>query len=189
MNFLGTNTWFFNVKQYLFLSSFRNANITISNKNRTQFASSYLKETASVWWYDLVSSGTVTGTWNTFKTAVSRAFVPCDNAKRERDKLHEFQQTDSVSRDLSEFWNIVLTISSVTDEENLNRFANGLKQQICFQVLKVEVHVFDECARVACGVQYWLRHLEDLKGVELWAAKWVLRTYSDRTRKSWETTP
>lgn len=151
-DFLAVNTWLFNVEQYLLLSQLSNPNVPIADESRIRFASSYLKGTASVWWFNLFSAGIIPATWNEFKAAVIREFVPSDHSKRARDRLRKLRQTKSVSRYLSDFRNIILAISGMTDEEKMDRFIEGLKHSIRIEVLKAQVDTFEDCARVALNI-------------------------------------
>lgn len=151
-DFLAVNNWLFNIEQYLTLSQLSNPNALISDENRIRLASSYLKGTVAVWWFNVVSSGNAPATWNEFKNKVSREFVPSDHAKRARDRLRRLRQTNSVSRYLSEFKNTILAIANMSDEEKMDRFIGGLKHSIRIEVLKSQPENFEDCARIALNV-------------------------------------
>lgn len=149
---LAVDTWLFNIDQYLTLAKLSNPNVPITDENRIRFASSYLKGTAAVWWYNRVSIAAVSNTWADFKNAVIREFVPSDHAKRARDKLRKLKQTRTVVRYLSDFRNIILTIPGMQEDEKVDRIIEGLKFNIRVEVLKAQADTLDECARVALNI-------------------------------------
>jgi hypothetical protein len=53
---------------------------------------------------------------------------------------------------ISEFRNIVLNIPRITEEEQLDRFCEGLKPEIKLEVLKGNVNKMNEAVRVALNV-------------------------------------
>lgn len=116
------------------------------------YASPFLSGTAAVWWYTLVQSNQAPGTWNDFKSAIVREFVPEDHVRSARDKLRKLRQTGSVSKYLSEFRNLVLTIPDVTDGEKWDRFCAGLKFDVRLEVIKSSFKMFEEAAQLALSI-------------------------------------
>jgi hypothetical protein len=63
---------------------------------------------------------------------VRTEFVPQDSLRRARDRLRKLYQKRSVASYISEFRNIALTIPGITEEEQFDRFCEGLKPEIKF---------------------------------------------------------
>lgn len=91
-------------------------------------------------------------TWDLFKAVVVKEFVPDDHVRRARDKLRKLKQTSSVSKYLSEFRNVVLTVPDVTDGEKWDKFCAGLKYEIRLEVMQSSVTNFEEAAQIALRV-------------------------------------
>jgi hypothetical protein len=53
---------------------------------------------------------------------------------------------------ISEFRNIALTIPGITEEEQLDRFCEGLKPEIKLEVLEINVNEMNGAVRVALSV-------------------------------------
>lgn len=151
-DFLVVNTWLYKVEQYLVLVQLSNPAAPLTDANRITYASTFLTGTAAVWWYTVVQANLAPTTWDTFKAAVVSEFVPEDHVRRARDKLRKMRQTTSVSKYLSDFRNVVLTIPGITDGEKWDKFCAGLKYEVRLEVMKSAVTDFDEAAKVALRV-------------------------------------
>ena len=90
--FLVVNTWLYKIKQYLGLVMVMNPGLALSDENRISFASTFLKETAAIWWFTLVKSNTALTTWEQFRNAIFQEFVPSDHARRAREKLRKLSK-------------------------------------------------------------------------------------------------
>jgi Retrotransposon gag protein len=149
---LTVETWLYQVEQYLALVQVGSPETPINDETKMSYASSLFTQTAATWWYMLVQAGSVPGNWEAFKVAVRSEFVPQDSSRRARDKLRKLYQVRSVSSYISEFRNVALTIPGITDEEQLDRFCEGLKPEIKLEVLKSNVTSMNEAVRVALNV-------------------------------------
>ena len=78
--------------------------------------------------------------------------MPEDHVRRARDRLRKLKQTGSVSKYLSEFRNLVLTIPDVTDGEKWDRFCAGLKYDVRLEVIKSSFTTFEEAAQLALSI-------------------------------------
>jgi Retrotransposon gag protein len=113
------------------------APLTHSNDvTKISYASSLFTQTAATWWYMLVQTESVPGSWEAFKVAVRTEFVPQESSRRARDRLRKMYQKRLVASYISEFRNIALTIPGIIEEEQLDRFCEVLKPEIKLEVLK-----------------------------------------------------
>lgn len=151
-DYLVVNTWLYKIEQYLTLVQLSNPGLPLSEGNRILYASTFLTETAAVWWYTLVQANTVPTTWTQFKDKIISEFVPDDHVRRSRDRLRKLKQNSSVSKYLSDFRNICLTVPGMTDGEMWDRFCTGLKYDVRLEVMKSSVTTFEEAAKIALRV-------------------------------------
>jgi hypothetical protein len=149
---LTVNTWLYQVEQYLALVQVGSPETPINDGTKISYASSLFTQTAATWWYIMVQAGSMPGSWEAFKLAVRSEFVPKDSSRRARDRLRKIYQARSVSSYISEFRNVALTIPGITDEEQLDRFCEGLKPEIKLEVLKSNAESMNEAVQVALNV-------------------------------------
>jgi hypothetical protein len=100
---------------------------------------------------------------------VRSEFIPQDHMRRSRDRLRKLRQRTSVASYISEFRNIALTISGITDDEQFDRFCEGLKPEIKLEVLKSNAASFEEAVRIALNVDsayYGMRLSTNVKTYE-----------------------
>lgn len=148
---LEVRAWLYQVKQYLFLVAIDNST-GITEDTKVNFASTFLEGTAAAWWYTLVGSNSVPTTWDDFEKAVINEFVPLDSNRRSRDKLRKLVQKTSVSQYLTEFRNIVLMITDMSEGEKVDRFTQGLKRSIRLEVMKAGATTMADASRIALNV-------------------------------------
>ena len=149
---LTVETWIYQVEVYLNLLQVANPNLVIDDVTRIQFASSLLKGNAVNWWYMLVQSGQGPGLWENFKIALRNEFVPQDSQRRNRDKLRNLRQTASVAGYLTTFRNLVIGIPGMNEEEKLDRFCAGLKNEVKIEVLKANPADLNAASTIALNV-------------------------------------
>lgn len=124
----------------------------MTDATRISYASTFLSRIDAVWWYTIVNTNQVPTTWDSFKAAVVDEFVPEDHVSRARDMLRKLKQVTSVSKYLSDFRNIALTIPEITDGEKWDKFCSGLKYEVRLVVLKSAVTTFEDAAKIALRV-------------------------------------
>lgn len=144
-------TWIYQVKQYLTLIQVGN-NLNLTEEQKVTFAATYLSGTAAAWWYTRVASNTIPATIVDFENALVQEFVPFDSVQRSRDKLRRLVQRTSVSSYLSEFRNIVLMITTMSEGEKVDRFCQGLKPQVRLEVMKAGAQTMNDASRIALNV-------------------------------------
>ena len=119
-------TWLFQVKQYLELCRIED------NKMQIRMAAAFFKETAAIWWRNRLASTPDLGgltTWNEFQTALAEQFRPVNASKLARDRLARLRQTHSVQAYTHAFRSVALEIPQMTEEEKLDKFLRGLKDE------------------------------------------------------------
>lgn len=109
----------------------------------------------------MVNTNQIPTSWDAFKAAVVSEFVSEDHVRRARDRLRRLKQVSSVSKYLSEFRNIVMTIPDILDGEKWDKFCTGLKYDVRLEVLKTAVTTFDDAAKIALRVDraIWSAHV------------------------------
>ena len=112
----------------------------------------------------MVQSGLSPKTWPQFCESIHREFVPSDYVRRARDRLRRLKQTGSVSKYLSEFRNIILTLPGVTEGEKLDKFVQGLKHNVRLEVLKSTASTFEDASSIALRVDSALWTFKDTSG-------------------------
>jgi Retrotransposon gag protein len=83
---------------------------------------------------------------------VRTEFVPQGSLRQARDRLRKLYEKSSVANYKSEFRNIALTIPGITEEEQLDRFCQGLKPELKLEVPKGSVNNMNEAVRVSLNV-------------------------------------
>lgn len=121
-------TWLFQVKQYLDLCKIED------EKTQVQMAAAFLKDTAAVWWRNRLTSSLADlgglNTWSVFQTTLAGQFKPVNASKQARDRMARLRQTHSVQAYIHAFRSIALEIPSMTEEEKLDKFLRGLRDEI-----------------------------------------------------------
>lgn len=151
-DFLIINTWIYKIDQYLSLMQISNPGTNVTEECQIMFASSFLTETAAVWWFTLVQNATTPSTWQEFKQALMAEFLPEDHIRRARDRLRRVKQKGSASEYIAEFRNIILAVPDISEGEKFDRFIEGLKPNIKVEVMKSTVTTFEEATKMALRV-------------------------------------
>ena len=149
---LAVETWLYQVDVYLNLLQVANPNMVIDDETRVAFATTLLKGNAANWWFMLVQAGQAPGQWENFKVALRGEFVPQDSERRNRDKLRNLRQTGSVAGYLTTFRNLVIGIPGMNEDEKLDRFCSGLKNEVKLEVLKANPVDLNAAAQIALNV-------------------------------------
>eukprot|EP00171_Calliarthron_tuberculosum_P004967 IDg4967t1 len=129
-----------------------NPGVLAQEANRVMIASTFLNETAAIWWYTLIQGGTISTTWDGFCLALNSEFVPAGHIRMARDKLRKLKQSRSVAKYLTDFRNFLLVIPDMTEGEKLEKFADGLKNELRLKVLKISASTLEEAVQVALRV-------------------------------------
>lgn len=151
-DFLIISTWLYKIEQYIQLVQLTNPNFQLTEANKILFASTFLTETAAVWWFTQIQSNIAPTTWVDFKNALTREFIPEDHIRRARDKLRRCKQGGSVSKYITEFRNAILAVQDVGEGEKFDRFVEGLKPTVRMEVMKSTVGNFEDATKIALRV-------------------------------------
>lgn len=91
-------------------------------------AGSYLEGAAEVWWFQ---NRDTLKTFADFRQALTAAFSPADHVARARRKLYSLRQGRmSVSEFYTKFMELVLEITTLTEEEKLQLWMDGLNVEV-----------------------------------------------------------
>ena len=121
---------------------------------RVSFAVSLLRDDAAIWWRNHVEQSDIgqeilIDDWNDFKKALIVQFKPVNSRKIARDKLTKLKQSKSVQDYATTFRSLVLEISGISEDEKVDRFIRGLKDQIRMEVELREPSTLNDAIRIA----------------------------------------
>ena len=151
-DFLAVHTCLYKIEQYLELIQVSHSYTSLSDHDKIMLATTFLKGTASVWWNTIMQAGKTTANWIDFGRMLKEEFIPEDHVRRSRDRLRRLKQVSSVSKYLSDFRNVIVTIPDITEKEKLDKFMEGLKFNVKVEVLKSSANSFEEAAQVTLRV-------------------------------------
>jgi hypothetical protein len=132
--------WLFTVEQYFHAAG------AVEDQQRITFAGQQLRDNAARWWMSVLQSQRP-ATWEEFKAALLRQYQPINPALAARQELKRCSQRGSVADYVSRLRAIFLRIPSITDEEKLERFKDGLKREILFKLIEREPASFEDAVR------------------------------------------
>ena len=151
-DYLVLNTLFYKLEQFLGFVELSSPGMAVTDDNRTIYAPISLTATGALWWYTLVKANQIPTTSVAFKTAIFDACVPDDHIRRAGDRLRKLHQTSSMSKYLSDFRNVFLTIPDMSNGEKWDKFCAGLKGEIRLKLMKTTVTSFKDAAKIALRV-------------------------------------
>ena len=85
--------------------------------------------------------------------AIQKESISEDHERRARDSLRACKQKNTVAGYLSAFRNIILTIPGMTENEKCDKFVDGFKPKIQFEVRKANCSDFEECTKIPMRVE------------------------------------
>lgn len=136
------NLWTEEVERYL---EFNN----VPHDRRLLYAITLLRGRAQKWWNQLEMKKEAPKTWETFKMMLEYAFKPSYSEQAARDKLANSKQVASVIDYVDTFQDILLDLPRISDDEALDRFVRGLKDDVRIHVLTREPRTLEEATRSA----------------------------------------
>ena len=124
-------------------------------------AISYLEGPAHEWWigYKNTEEGQQINTWPLLKEALIRRFESLNKVKIAREKLAKWKQIKDVSSFNEDFQKILLDIPSITIEEQIDRYARGLKPFIWSELCTREYSSLTDLMRDAEPVESTFRRI------------------------------
>ena len=134
--------WLFQVNEHLTIMRIDD------DETRIVFAGTALTGNAMTWYRAMRLEGSVES-WEDFQHSLKAHFYPIDPVKRARDQLHDLKQTTSVRDYTASFRHLIAIISSISEDEKLDRYIRGLKTRTRGEVELKEPESFDEACRLA----------------------------------------
>ncbi|KAG1488037.1 hypothetical protein G6F54_012300 [Rhizopus delemar] len=136
------NLWLQEVERYLEFNC-------VPQQRWLPYAITLLRGRAQKWWNQLSQKNEESVTWEKFKIDLEYAFKPSYSEQSARDRLASIKQTTSVSEYADAFQDILLDLPRVSDDEALDRFVRGLKNDVRIHVLTKEPRSLEEANRFA----------------------------------------
>jgi hypothetical protein len=112
-------------------------------------ASGLLRGPALAWWRNRETQPAPPVDWASFRAELKQSFQPINPVESFRDQLQVIRQTGSVLSYTTAFRNIVVNITTMTDEEKKFRFIYGLKPRTQEEVRMRNPSTFEEAAQIA----------------------------------------
>lgn len=166
-----------------------NAAIQLSDSNKITCASTFLADTAAVWWYTLVQSNNKPNNWENFEQEITCEFIPEGHRKRVRQKPRRCKQVGSVSNYIGEFRNIVLAVQNIEKGQLFDRFFDGLKPTVHMEVMKSTVERFEDAAKTALRVDSSVWHnrspVQESTSTGLAPIRWSLEICKEARESPW----
>ena len=125
------------------------------NPQALTVAISYLQGAAHEWWlgYSKTEEGNQVTTWPQLQQALIGRFETLNKIKIARDKLARWRQVKDVPAYNEDFQKILLDIPTITVEEQLDRYARGLRSYIWKELCTKEYTSLGELMRDAERVE------------------------------------
>ncbi|KAG0975536.1 hypothetical protein G6F57_011275 [Rhizopus arrhizus] len=121
----------------------------VPQERRLPYAITLLRGRAQKWWNQLVQRNETLTTWERFKLLLDFAFKPAYSEQAARDKLANSKQVTSVVDYVDNFQDILLDLPRISDDEALDRFVRGLKNDVRIHVITKEPRTLEEATRFA----------------------------------------
>src|SRR4051794_13477925 len=97
-----------------------------------------LRGDAATWWRHhfkkITDDGDELPNWKQFERLLSRKFKPVNATKVACDTLARLRQTSSIKVYNATFTSTILKISTIGEEEIVDRYIRGLKEKVCVEV-------------------------------------------------------
>lgn len=136
--------WIFQIEEYFSLLKIQDEEL------RIQIAGTALRKDARIWYRSArISEGDKIRSWEEFKIQIKNQFCPINPIKLARDKISELRQTTSVRDYTCQFRQLCTIISSMSEDEKLDRYIRGLKLRTRKEVEIREPSTFLEAVRIA----------------------------------------
>ncbi|MCO5552657.1 hypothetical protein L7F22_006173 [Adiantum nelumboides] len=118
------------IDQWTFKMDTYFANHELVEPKKMALAASLLKDTAFLWWQRRVALWKTTHTWDKFKRALCKAFIPASADFHARSALRHLCQTGSVATYISQFQKLNLEIMTLSPDDFLRYFIDGLEPNL-----------------------------------------------------------
>ena len=118
----------------------------------SQFAISYFREQARVWYSSWSPEEKVRNSdWNRFKSTLLTRFRPVDQARTARIQLSTIRQTSSVAAYNTAFITVIQYIHDMSVADQLHHYMSGLKDQVVEKLITIDFDSLD--ASMNCAVR------------------------------------
>ena len=134
--------WLFTVEQYFYASG------AADDQQRITYAGQQLRDGAARWWMSVLQ-GQRPASWEQFRAAILGQYQPINPTLVARQELKRCSQRGSVQDYVSRLRTIFLRIPTITDEEKLERFKDGLKHDILLRLIEREPTSLEDAVRYA----------------------------------------
>jgi len=129
----------------------------LSDDQAFAIAITYLTDDAHEWFIANQAAATAAGhpmtSWQAFIVAVTKRFNPLNKVKLARDKLSRWRQLKDVQTYNTDFLKIILDIPSIGLDEQLDRYARGLKPYIWSELCTTDYTTLEDLMRDAERVE------------------------------------
>ena len=138
------DTWLFTMDEYMTLLHF-------NAESFVQYASSFLRGNAALWWREVCENDMRPETWEDFKVLLREQFRPDNLYRRARDELANLRQKEreSIPNFLHKFRQVCMRVKNLDESEKLDKFCRALLPHIRTEVELKEPSSFAEAARYA----------------------------------------
>ena len=130
-NDMNVDSWLFEMTQYLDTCG-------VADRDRTNVARTYLKNTALQWWVtqNQPPNSSRLSTWPAFATAIRLRFQPVAASRAARTQLRSFSQDKlSLADYVSKFYALLNLIPDMAEADQIDYFINGLRTGLQKDVL------------------------------------------------------
>ncbi|EIE82979.1 hypothetical protein RO3G_07684 [Rhizopus delemar RA 99-880] len=164
------NIWIQEVERYL---QFYN----VPSNQWIPYAVTLMRDRAQKWWNRLTEKNEQSTTWERFKLDIEYAFKPSYSQQAARDRLANVKQSSSVIEYVDAFQDILLDLPNISDDESLDRFVRGLKNNVRTHVLTKEPRTLEEASKFAIA-------FESAQQIGIMPAKIQQDTVGEKTLKT-----
>eukprot|EP00798_Chlamydomonas_sp_ICE-L_P013209 gene13209-19044_t len=157
-------TWLFQLENYFRLLAQRYPE-QLADDYKISYAVSLLRDTAAQWW--ILRTKTNSGeqaihSFEGFKAALSKKFVPVNAKEQAREKLAYLTQTRDLQVYVEQFENLSLQIDDLSAAEGMDKFCRGLKPEHQIWVKTYGVSTLEEAVNLAHKVSAFSSALQTM---------------------------
>lgn len=134
------NTYIYKINQYLSIMKVTNAEVNITEECNIMFASSFLFDTAEIWWLTSVQNNATPTTWEDLKQALLGELLLEDHIRCARVRLKRAKQSEPAAKYISEYCNIISVLLELSERKTFDRFIDGSKRNIRLEFMKTTIN-------------------------------------------------
>lgn len=144
------DTWIFQLERYF------DFHPQAAAEQRIDLAGMQLKGQAATWWRDVFKRpGGRPTTWAAFTTEIMAMFMPVNREQLARDRLANARQRDkdSVAQYTTYMRRLFLSVSTLTEADQVHRYIFGLKKDVRKDVALANPQTFEEASATAARLE------------------------------------